>query len=131
MFVSTLLTSAITEFALALTPIKERIWKPSGTAIIVGAHLTITAKHIVMDYRREYETSLLEYGSHKGSFHIVASQFLNEVKSGSVWSIIKFWCAPNTDIGFLLIFWYRACAPLQVTLTFKRAFQVFKLETLA
>src|SRR5687768_4382469 len=73
----TKLDDPITEFGLALLASREDHWEPVGSAIVIGPHLALTAKHIV-DYCQRalgdhYKTKL---GIKHQDFSIVALQVL-------------------------------------------------------
>jgi hypothetical protein len=105
-FKETGLASFITEFALALAAVRDDIWRPSGTAIVIAPYLAITARHVVEDYWSNYERVTLGAGigqtvDFAGSFSIVAFQVLQEGKTGHLWNVDRLWLSPFTDVAFL------------------------------
>lgn len=92
--------SPITGFALRLAAYHEGVWRPSGTAIIIGPHLAVTAKHVVEDFLSTYEPhSPAEISSI--AFSIVAIQIAANGDGGSMWAVTKVFHSPFTDIAFL------------------------------
>lgn len=103
-FVSTGLDSPITEFALALTTRKNDVYYPSGTAIIIGPQLALTARHVVLDYFSVIEdmpkTSWPPVNA-SVNFNLFAFQVLSGVKSGNLWNVSRIWGSNFTDIAIL------------------------------
>ncbi len=102
-FKQTPLSSIITEFALALTAKRDDDFYPSGTAIVIGQYLAITAKHVIEDYycRCENSGSMPTQGKRSLNFSINAIQVLKEGKAGALWNITRVWLSSWTDVAFL------------------------------
>lgn len=115
-FTSTGLNSPITEFALALAICKELDWRGFGTAILIGPHIALTAKHVFENAWRTFEKRRLlpqddflirgtdrifEHQELTGSFPMIAHQVLENGKSARIWTITKLWTSPHTDIAVL------------------------------
>jgi Trypsin-like peptidase domain len=114
-FKETGLASPITEIALALTASKDGVWRPSGTAVVIGPHLAITAKHVIEDYWKKYEGIQIEAEvgeriDEAGSFHIFAFQVLEEGKTGALWEVTRIWLSPFTDVAFIRLTPYSEAA---------------------
>lgn len=58
-FNNTGLDSPITEFALAIKAHKDDHYYASGSAVIIGQNLAITAQHVIDDFFREFEGNYL------------------------------------------------------------------------
>jgi hypothetical protein len=94
------LKSPFAEFAMPLAAFRDGYYRPSGTAVIIAPHLAITAKHVVEDFWKNYESSALTPDSH-GSFSMVAVQMLESGQAGQLWTVIKVFCSRFTDVAFL------------------------------
>lgn len=103
-FKSTGLESPITEFALGIMAYKEDNYYASGTAIIIGNYLAITAQHVISDFFKKFDGEKIDEpaDSHiDGSFHLQVFQILDSGKSGHVWNITRLWSCNYTDIAIL------------------------------
>ena len=103
-FKETGLDSPITEFALAIKAHKDDHYYASGSAIIIGKNIAITAQHIITDFFREFEGDYLDVAPNSevaGSFHLQLFQILNNCKSGLIWNVIRMWPSNYTDIDVL------------------------------
>lgn len=103
-FNKTGLDSPITEFALAIKAHKDDHYYASGSAIIIGQHLAITAQHVIDDFYREFEGEYLDATPNSevaGTFHLQLFQILNNGKSGLIWNVTRLWSCNYTDIAVL------------------------------
>ncbi len=110
-FTHTGLNSPITEFALALAARRGDTFAPSGTAIVIAPYLALTAKHVIEDYWRRFETAPLvaacddESGNpqtnNPGKFSILAYQVLGGGRTGQIWNVTKIVLSTFTDVAFL------------------------------
>jgi hypothetical protein len=100
-FLDTSLTSPICEFALPLlASVDGESWDPSGTAIIIGPHLAITARHVIEDFMARYGE--VQVGPEvSGRFSLQACQILGEGKRAVFWDITRLWWNGLTDIAVL------------------------------
>ncbi len=103
-FKNTGLDSPITEFALAMTAHKDDKYYASGSAIIIGKNLAITAQHVIDDFFREFEGSYIDVPPDSevaGTFHLQLCQILNNGKSGRIWNVTRLWVCNFSDIAVL------------------------------
>jgi hypothetical protein len=101
LFAHTSLQSIITEFALPVAACQGDRWKASGTAIIIGPGLAVTAKHVFDDFWGMFEKPRMAPGHNPGDFSMVAGQFLNNGQELAIWNVSKVWTSAATDIAFL------------------------------
>lgn len=81
------------EYALALAAVKDDKFYPSGTAVIIGERLAITAKHLFDD---DWNKNLCE-------FSVVASQVRDGGNVGALWYVERVFPAPHSDIVILFL----------------------------
>jgi Trypsin-like peptidase domain len=94
--------SPITEIALAIAAHRDDKCYASGTAIIIGPNLAITARHVIYDFIREFDNiDHLPNGEIAGTFHLQLFQILNNGNSGLVWNVTRLWSSNFTDIVVL------------------------------
>lgn len=95
-------SSVITEFALALTAVKNEEYHPSGTAIIIAPFLAISARHVMEDYVDKFESFTINDNSinYEGTFSLIAVQFIGD-KNAAIWNITKVTTCQSTDICYL------------------------------
>jgi hypothetical protein len=80
------------EHTFALMAVAEGQWFASGTAVIIGPRLAITAKHVVEDYEERL-----------GRFSVIAANVLEGGTVGALWSANKYYSSPFTDITLLFL----------------------------
>jgi hypothetical protein len=76
----------------------------SGTAIIIGNNLAITAQHVISDffaYFEGHQLDALPNSEIPGTFYMQVFQILNEGKSGLIWNVTRLWSCNFTDIAVL------------------------------
>src|SRR3954464_3290499 len=95
------LEDVITEFALRLAALKDEHWLPSGTAVVIGSNLAITARHVITDFWDKHEYSPLSEGESEGTFSMVAGQFLDKGQTPLLWEVSCLWFSSITDVAFL------------------------------
>jgi hypothetical protein len=97
----TKLDDPITEFGLALLASRDGYWEAVGSAIVIGPHLALTAKH-VLDYcsRAFGDSYKLKLGRLDQSFGLVALQ-VRPGSTGVLWCIQKFWRSPHSDLAVI------------------------------
>jgi len=103
-FNDTGLDSPITEFALAIKAHRDDKYYASGSAIIIGQNLAITAQHVIDDFFREFEGNYISAPPNSevaGSFHLQLFQILNNGKSGLIWNVTRLWACNFSDIAVL------------------------------
>jgi hypothetical protein len=96
------LNSPITEFALALTAVKDDFLLPSGTAIIIAPNIAITAKHVIENYIEIFHKKIPK-ADFNSNFSILAFQVLDNGGSGALWSVTKIALSDVTDIAYLYL----------------------------
>jgi hypothetical protein len=83
---------------------KDEQYYASGSAIIIGQNLAITAQHVIDDFYREFEGKYLGAPPNSeiaGTFHLQLFQILNSGKSGLIWNVTHLWSCNFTDIAVL------------------------------
>lgn len=96
--------SPITEVALAITAHRDDKCYASGTAVIIGPYLAITAKHVIDDFNREFDeinTDYLPNGEIAGTYHLQLFQILENGNSCRLWNVTRLWSSNFTDIVVL------------------------------
>jgi hypothetical protein len=102
-FKHTGLRSIITEFALSLVAEKDGIFLPSGTATVIAPFVAVTARHVVEDFWKYFETTEIRTGDRQTTFHLRAFQVLDEGAQGAFWNVSRMWLSPHTDVAFLCL----------------------------
>ena len=97
-FKHTGLESPITEFALGIMAHKNEHYYASGTAIVIGPRLAITAQHVIDDFFERFDGNELSGPSNSD---LQVFQILNTGKSGLIWNITRLWRCGYTDIAVL------------------------------
>src|SRR5436190_17537381 len=75
----------------------------SGTATVIAPRLALTARHVVEDFWRKYESDDVSPREAAGTFNLQAIQILGK-DDGHVWDVRKFWASPHSDIALLALF---------------------------
>jgi len=100
-FKTTEIFDPITEFALSILARKDNKFYASGTAIIIGSHLAITAKHVIADLYKRFEKKELIKRNEEGTFNLQAFQIYE--KEAQVWNVTRIWTSLFTDIAILFL----------------------------
>lgn len=103
-FKKTPLESSITELALGIKAHKNDEFYASGTAIIIGKHLALTANHVIDDFFKKFDCDKLavdQNGNKSGTFHLQLFQVLNNGQSGLIWNVTRLWTCNFTDLAVL------------------------------
>lgn len=103
-FNGTDLDSPITEFALGIMAHRGGEYYASGSAIVIGQGIAITAQHVIDDFFRKFEGNYLDAapnGEVEGTFHLQLFQILNKGQSGLIWNVTRLWSCNFTDIAVL------------------------------
>jgi hypothetical protein len=103
-FINTSLESPITEVALALAVCKDDTYYPSGTAVVIGQQLAITARHVITDFLHKFGNvpkNSTPDENFNADFNIVAFQVVNKATTGNLWNIKRIWSSGFTDIVLL------------------------------
>lgn len=96
--------SPITELALAIDGYKNEEHYPSGSAIMVGKNMAITAGHVIRDFYKRFEGNCLGVRPNTevaGTFNIQLLQFVDHGKSAAIWNVRRLWICNFTDIAVL------------------------------
>lgn len=97
------LSSPICTWALPLTARKGGDFFPSGSAIIIGQNLAITAKHVIEGFMSDLGSEEVSPDHFKHKFALQAAQVLDSGETGVLWNVPKIWRSAHTDIAFLLL----------------------------
>ncbi len=84
----------ITEFALSIAALNNDKYYASGSAIIIGMNLAITAQHVIDDLFREFEGNYLDVQRDTavtGNFALQVFQIMNNGKSALIWYVTRIW----------------------------------------
>lgn len=103
-FNDTNLNSPVNEFALGLCALKDDIYYGSGTAVVIGRYLAITAKHVIEDFVSHFDSvKLPEEGTvdHDASFNLQAFRILENGSSGKLYDITKIWYCKFSDLALV------------------------------
>lgn len=103
-FNATGLDSPITEYVLAIKAHRDDKFYASGSAIIIGHNLAITAQHVIDDFVREFEGNHIDAPPNSEvafSFNLQLIHILNNGKSGQIWNVTRLWACNFTDIAVL------------------------------
>lgn len=100
-FADTSPESPIAHVALALRGHKGDASLCSGTGVVVGTNLAITAAHVIDDMSQQLDRMLMPKGLHEASFHLDAFQVLPGGQKYELWSITRVWVCRFTDIALL------------------------------
>ncbi|RFP27443.1 serine protease [Duganella sp. BJB476] len=93
----------LTEYAILLIASKGEKCFASGTAIIVGSNLAITATHVISDFMKMFDN--VDYpqdGAFTADFSIQAVQIIGQQQI-AVWNVVKTYNATALDITFLAL----------------------------
>lgn len=97
--------SPINEISLAIgASYQNKIFYASGTAVIIGPGLAITAQHVIADLFRKFEGSDMNFPANSeigGSFHLQLIQIIKSGKSALIWNVTRLWSSIYTDIAVL------------------------------
>jgi|GEM_PF-2940571 len=104
-FNQTAADQVITEFALSLISVVDNEHYPSGTAIFIGPHLAITAKHVIEDYISKHKTKTKTTGANQVSvpFNVLAAQTITIGKESYsvLWNAHQIKLCGASDIALL------------------------------
>ena len=83
-FHNTALGDVITKQSLALGTVKNGMVYPSGTAMIIGKNLAVTAKHVLEGFAKDTHKVELKPGENKDLYEVVAFNILNKDSSNAI-----------------------------------------------
>lgn len=88
---------SITKHALCLVASKNGRDHVSGTAMFIGSHLAVTAKHVLDDYKDQFG----EHNKKHLDLSITAHQFIDGGRKHIRWFVEQTYTTSVTDIAFL------------------------------
>jgi len=103
-FADTNIEAPIFDISIGLKGSLENEHYASGTGVIIGNNLAITAQHVIDDYFAYFQSKCLGPSQDKeisAKFSIQAFKILNKKKVSLIWNVTKLWRCNSTDIVLL------------------------------
>lgn len=105
------LDTAVTEFAVVLVGDDGTTMRASGSGVLIGRCLAVTAKHVIEDLWRNLSGNSRAFAGTQpltADFRILALQFLSSRDDLAVWTVESVWGSGHSDLAIL------ALAPLSL-----------------